>query len=71
MKLLDAYIWQIPINKFEDDYYNILEGQILDSIVMNIVRFHWTVTDELEDGRVGVVGRCLGPPFLAVVTWSE
>ncbi len=39
MKLLDAYIWQIPINELKDDYYNILEGQILDSVVMIIVRF--------------------------------
>ena len=51
--LLDAYIWQIPINKLEDNYYNILEGQILDSVVMIIVRFHQTVAEELVDGRVG------------------
>ncbi len=53
MKLLDAYTWQIPINKLEDYYYNILEGQILDSVVMIIVRYHQTVVDELVDGRLG------------------
>jgi hypothetical protein len=40
MKLLDVYICQIPINEFEDNYYNILKGQIFDSIVMIIVQFH-------------------------------
>jgi hypothetical protein len=53
MKLLDAYIRQIPINKLEGNYYNILEGQILDSVVIIIVRFHHTVAGELVDGRVG------------------
>ncbi len=53
MKLLDAYIWQIPINELEDDYYNILEGQILELVVMIIVQFHRTVADKMVDGRVG------------------
>ncbi len=53
MKLLDAHLGEIAIYGLEDDYYNILEGQILNSIVVIAVWFHRTVADKLVDGRVG------------------
>jgi hypothetical protein len=53
MKLLDACVGEISIDRLYDDDYYVLEHQILDSLVMTLVRLHRTVADELVDGRVG------------------
>ncbi len=53
MKLFDACVGEISINRLEDNNYYILKHQILDSVVMTLVQLHQTVADELVDGRVG------------------
>jgi hypothetical protein len=53
MKLLDACVGEISIDRLYDNNYYVLERQILDLVVMTLVRLHPTVTDELVDGRVG------------------
>jgi hypothetical protein len=42
-----------PLKVLDDDNYNVLESQILDSVVVTRVQLHQTVADKLEDGRVG------------------
>ena len=58
MKLLDAYIGEKSINRLEDDDYYILDPQILDSILVILVRLHRTAADKLVGGRVDCWWMC-------------
>ena len=53
MRLLDACVGEISIDRLYDNNYYVLERQILDLVVMTLVRLHQTVVDKLVDGRVG------------------
>jgi hypothetical protein len=44
---------KVAIDRLEDNYYNILEGQVLNSVVVITVRLHRAVADELVDGKIG------------------
>ncbi len=58
MKLLNAFIREKSINKLEDDDYYVLDPQILDSMLVILVRFHGTAADKLVGGRVDCRWMC-------------